>query len=507
MPTEEVLSQEDQINVAVVGRGVRLDMGEPVEAVEPAPVAEPVRVQEADPEPMHAPKGTISPEPQATSQSMPVIEGMELMGEAVDPPSKQERRGPKPVAEDIDLMGDASEPSGKKGKKKPLTKGQKIAAGAALLALFMVAASNFIPKDGAVPAQQAQAETSLDGAAPMPKEASQTIMMELSPEDAELLKAAKLQKARDAAGALQLIDGGGPLPLELANVPERKQAALEQVGAGGGVPPAPSAPPYVGEVKPGAKMPVTTQVTNVQPEAPSRPADRNSATMDIPLTQSQNIPSDIAGLREVSERANMAPPISKLAAPLEESKVAAKPEVKQEPKPAAPDVLKKKPAATAPVAKVEAIVQKKTETEPLKKVEVKTSEKVEKLKPVKPVTVAEDPRRAKTVRLESDEDLSSGYALPIREVHANGRPVAQSRPSTQEAVKTTFAEPKQSAKMTRSTPEVMHVDVGYGLVTNPSTQLPIRVKVGDALPNGAVVSGFDPVKGLINTNRGSYGMK
>ncbi len=61
--------------------------------------------------------------------------------------------------------------------------------------------------------------------------------------------------------------------------------------------------------------------------------------------------------------------------------------------------------------------------------------------------------------------------------------------------------------MTRSTPDVMHVDVGYGVVTNPTTQLPIRVKVGDALPNGAVVSGFDPVKGLINTSRGSYGMK
>ena len=507
MPTEEVQSQEDQINSAVVGRGVRLDMGEPVEALQPTPVAEPARVQEPEPEPVYASQAKTSPEPQITSRSKPVIEEMGLMGEAVDSSSKQGRRWAKPAAEDIDLMGDASKTSGHKGKKKPLTKGQKIGAGVALLALCLVAASNFLPKDGAVPAQQAQTEAGPDGAAPMPKEATQGVMVEVSAEDAELLKAAKLQKARDAAGAVQRIDGGGPLPSELGNVPARMQEPMTPLGAGVVAPtPAPAAT-YVAEVKPGAKMPGTAQVTNIQPEAPSKPADRNSASMDIPLTQNQNIPSDIAELREISDRANMAPPLAKLAAPLEESKAAPKPEVKPDPKPVAPEVLKKQPAATAPVAKVEPAAQKKTDPEPLKKVEVKAPEKVEKPKPVKPVRVAEEPRRAKPVRVESDEDLASGFALPIREVHANGRPVSQARPSAQEPAKVTFAEPKQSAKMSRTTPEVMHVDVGYGLVTNPSTQLPIRVKVGDSLPNGAVVSGFDPVKGLINTNRGSYGMK
>ena len=358
MPTEQQ-SQEDQINAAVVGRGVRLPMGDPVEVVEP--VQEPARILEREPQPEveAPPKGNGS----SKSAAMPHVEEMGLMGDSTSPSThKQGRRWGKPDAEDIAPMGETGERPVKRGKKKPLTKSQKIFVASGVLALVLVAASNLIPKEMPTTAPLAQTGPGADATAPMPKD-SAPLLIELTPEDVELLKAAKLQKAKEAAGALRAIESDGPLPTDLSNVPAAAPESLTPLSAGAVVAPASANALHAQEVKPSAKMPSTAPVANQQAEPPSKPVDRNTASMDIPLTQDQGVPSDIAGLKDVSERANKAPPVAKLAAPLEESKAPPKAEAKhdqkQEAKPPAVEALKKQPAVTTTAAKMEATAQKK----------------------------------------------------------------------------------------------------------------------------------------------------
>ena len=136
--------------------------------------------------------------------------------------------------------------------------------------------------------------------------------------------------------------------------------------------------------------------------------------------------------------------------------------------------------------------------------------KSEKKKPEATVRVAESPREKPKAKQQKDiniDDEASGFALPIREVHANGRPVAQlQKPSSSDALPIKFAEPRSRSKEPQGV-EVVHVEPGFALITNPASQLPMRVKVGESLPNGATVRSIDPVKGVINTNHGTYGMR
>ncbi|KGH23012.1 hypothetical protein [Comamonas thiooxydans] len=515
MPTEEVQSQEDQINAAVVGRGVRLDMGKRVSSASTGqknPTA--IEGVQSDRD-----RPTASPFKEPVDESFPSIEGLGLMGNDDAAVQKPGRRSGSVAPEDINLMEDELLVRRRLRKKGALSLKNKILGGLGVSAICVLVATNFIPKVKGTPSSSDQQQSANTvSVAPMPTASAKPLMVELSPEEVAMLTAARKQKALSAAAATA-VDGDGPLPAELATVRgistqnslPVNEVRTQNVG---------SAAPYVVEVKPGAstiKLPATEHAvaSGAAPAAPAKAVDKNSATMDIPLTSNAGVSSDIAGLKEVAERANKAPPTARLAEPLEESKQASKPdskpvtkvEKKQDEMPAATEALKRQPpAAASPKADVVAV--KKVEPEPSKKLEAKAVEKVEKPRPVaKPVKVADESRNAKPVRVDSDVEASSGFALPIREVHANGRPVAPMKPAQQEATREVSTEQKQHSKPAKSGPEVMHVDVAYGLVTNPSTLLPIRVKVGDTLANGAVVSGFDPVKGVINTNRGSYGMK
>lgn len=508
MATEEVQSQEHQINAAVVGRGVRLELGEPLdETAEPVHKRKPLFEREA----LGVPPIYQHVRDRNEEMARPLIQEVD---QADDPTSagapKQNRRKATVEPEDIAMMEESPKTKRKKESKKPLTKGQKLLAGAGLIGVCIIAASNLIPKDGTSQAPQAQTAPVPQTAAPMPSEPA-TLMMQLTPDEMELLKAARLQKTKESSDAARAANNDGPLPAELSSVPVGESDPLASFVDGTIASTAPVVKPSMRVAKPGAEMPSAAPAPKPQPESKPKLVDKNTATMDVPLTQDPGIPSDIAELREVAERSKNAPPVAKLAAPLEESKAStksAKIEAKQEPsldsKTPAADLLQKQPTAAVVSVKPEAPSSKKMEAEPAKKVAVK---QVEKPKSIKPAKVQNDQPRAKSRTEESEEDFASGYALPIREIHANGRPVVQTKPVTREPTKTTLAEPKPSSRVTRSAPEIMHVDVAYGLVTNPTTQLPIRVKVGDVLPNGAVVSGFDPVKGVINTSRGSYGMK
>lgn len=227
-----------------------------------------------------------------------------------------------------------------------------------------------------------------------------------------------------------------------------------------------------------------------------------------------------------------APPVAKLAQPLQVSATKT-----DSPPTKAPDAAAVKPSASDKVSSAEASEQKKVqEAKPaeakekvqshvetkaapatalqVKKGEGKSAKKDDsKVDKPKPITKAEQkkpaPRaqQAQKVKRSDLEDLS-GFALPIRELLPNGKPVHQvsEKPAarTSSVDESRLVQPRDSGSKQRV--EVVHVETGFALVTNPNTQLPMRVLRGQQLPNGATVTGIDSKNGLIHTNRGVYGM-
>ncbi|QXW20174.1 hypothetical protein KXJ72_17895 (plasmid) [Comamonas aquatica] len=179
--------------------------------------------------------------------------------------------------------------------------------------------------------------------------------------------------------------------------------------------------------------------------------------------------------------------------PKPEMKPEPKPEVKPEPKPEVKPEPKPKPKPKPKPAE-------KPELKPAPKSVTKIATKNEQVKSSSRV-------ESKKVNPSRLEDLS-GFALPIRELLPNGKPVQTitSKPdfSRSGSDDQRLATPRDAGGGQRV--EVVHVGEDFALVTNPKTQLPMRVSLGQQLPNGATVISLDGKTGHINTNRGKYGM-
>ncbi|MEQ6436300.1 hypothetical protein V8Z74_14900 [Comamonas sp. w2-DMI] len=306
--------------------------------------------------------------------------------------------------------------------------------------------------------------------------------------------------------------------------------SLEQVTAGtlpkalAGQPPAMPGP--AGSVAVNAASAKAEPTTKPQvPQQPSTPLaapqlpsqsttlDKHSSSMDIPLTSDSVTSADIASLKQSAVPSTA--PSSKLAKPLEEARVTEdKAEAKSASKPEAKVSAKDAVQSIAESPKV-AIAAKKPDvvksSDP-KQVSVAKVERPRGEAKPRQQEFNQDRTKAKTAKNEREDADTAGFALPIREVHANGRPVSPAVPTTTPAEKAPirYAEPRQNASRdngrSSGTVEVVHVESAYALVTNPNTQLPMRVVIGGTLPNGAVVDGLDAARGIIKTNRGSYGM-
>ena len=234
--------------------------------------------------------------------------------------------------------------------------------------------------------------------------------------------------------------------------------------------------------------------------------DKNSSSMDVPLTADHGTSADIASLKQSSGAGTA--PSAKLATPVEEvrapektaSKTPQKPEAKPSPKEAASTPTDSPKLATAPTKEAQA-----KQVDP----KAQATAKLEKHKHEVKANLQEasqEKAKPKLVRNVRDDDEFTGYALPIREVYANGRPVSQATSTPVAKAPERPAEQRQNISRSGGAVEVVHVELNYALVTNPNSQLPMRVSVGGTLPNGAVVKSFDVARGVIITNRGSYGM-
>ena len=249
----------------------------------------------------------------------------------------------------------------------------------------------------------------------------------------------------------------------------------------------------------------------------AKPTDKHNSAMDIGLGGDSTTSADLAQLKNTPAEST-AGPSSQLSKPLQEirpeaGKQEVKPLQKQEGQPDSKQNLEPqaalKPAAGSSALKLNKAALAVAEVPAAQ--HVKPVVKADKKKPEVSVRVTESAREKPKAKAQKDnnnmDDEASGFALPIREVHANGRPVAQAQKShSSDSLPIKFAEPRARAKESQGV-EVVHVESGFALITNPASQLPMRIKVGESLPNGATVRSIDPAKGVINTNHGTYGMR
>lgn len=245
-------------------------------------------------------------------------------------------------------------------------------------------------------------------------------------------------------------------------------------------------------------------------------ASARDSAIDVPLSAA-GVSDDIQAA--IASKAQDAPS-AKLAKPLAESKPAAitSGEAKKQSEKAAVD----KPSPTVELAdngKAKPNAPKNVQEEK-KPSNLEAKKAVERKKPaaVEEQKKQADPPKQKTSATakpsKRDDDEFVGFALPIREVYANGRavaPVAKSSTPAQTAVAPEkLAKPIDvragTGKPVAAVVEVVHVERNFALVTNPATQLPMRVSVGDKLPNGATVTGFSADTSTISTSRGPIGI-
>lgn len=482
-------NQEDQINAAVVGRGVRLHMGKRIDGLNTAGMDSRGKIV---PPSAVVPPPVIEPMSSSTHDSEPVKRDLDAQaGDPLDFGS--EGVG---LMEDAVLISTMKQKRVRKTSLRPLNQNVKLAIGG----IALLAAGYFggeLLNQGSEQQRISHPTTagveSVDAAAPMP----------IDP----------ISPSVDAVTAVDATEqrNDGPLPAGLA-MPASEAITMPSITQGA------------------ASSPKPSKVDGAKPQPDKSPAsttavDKQNAAMNVPLGDGSDESSDISQLKEIADIASKQPPSARLAKPLEETKVAPAAMVPSQSLEKATSDDKRNEAkhlqpegtVNAAAAKVSVGNEKSQSKASDANVESKPAVKQAQVKPEtkklenKQTKKSVEPKNSVKTQKPSqfgDDDLGSGFALPIREVYANGKPVTRAAtPERTSATQLKLAEPRATTKQGKSTPDVMHVDVGYAVVANPASQLPMRVNVGDVLTNGAVVSGFDPVKGTIQTNRGSYGMK
>ena len=477
-------SQDDQINSIVVGRGVKLRMGEPIDGLssqstKPVTASAPFEQSDAQTEV----KETESEEDLQASADA------DLDFLATQKPKKASKK----------LL----EKKAKTGKKQ-IPKKNLIAASLVVLAIVGFGAVQLTRS----PKTEVASDLS-DLAAKAPRSQGGSDNQQRTDVPGDVLQRALADSDLSGEGS-----SGTRLPAQLTTPPP-DQGPLPSGQVSPIVVPAPATMGNTGQANP-VVMPRAQAQANSNIAEQAKPTDKHNSAMDIGLGGDSATSADLAQLKN-TPAASTAGPSSQLSKPLQEirpesGKQEVKPQQKQEGQPESKQNLEPQ-AALKPAAGSSALKLNKaapTVAEVPAAQPVKPVVKAEKKKPEVSVRVAESAREKPKAKAQKDnnmDDEASGFALPIREVHANGRPVAQAqKSSSSDSLPIKFAEPRARTKESQGV-EVVHVESGFALITNPASQLPMRIKVGESLPNGATVRSIDPAKGVINTNNGTYGMR
>lgn len=480
-------SLDDQINSIVVGRGVKLRMGEPIDGLSS---------QSKKPE-----RASASFDNSGAQTEVKELGSDELLHESeeadLDLLESKKTKNPRKK-----LFGEKTNTA-----KKQIPKKNYITASLVVLALLGFAGVQLTR----APKQEVASDlTDLKAkASPLPGGQQATEPQPRNEVSGDVLQRALADSDLSGEGSM-----GTHLPAQLT-APPPDQGPLPAGQVSQVVIPAAPTIASAGQTNP-VVMPKAQVQGNASVADQPKPTDKHSSSMDISLGGDSATSADLAQLK-TSPAVSTNGPSPQLAKPLQEVRTeAAKPEAKPQQKTEALPESKQnpepqaalQPAATGTALKLNKAVPVVAEVASAQS--AKAVVKSEKKKPEATVRVAESPREKPKAKQQKDiniDDEASGFALPIREVHANGRPVAQlQKPSSSDALPIKFAEPRSRSKEPQGV-EVVHVEPGFALITNPASQLPMRVKVGESLPNGATVRSIDPVKGVINTNHGTYGMR
>ena len=487
-------SQDDQINSIVVGRGVKLRMGEPIDGLsskssKPVTASAPFDQSDAQTEV----KETESEEDLQASADTDTDADADADAEL----DLLETQKPKKASKKL------LEKKAKTGKKQ-IPKKNLIAASLVVLAIVGFGAVQLTRS----PKTEVASDLS-DLAAKAPRSQGGSDNQQRTDVPGDVLQRALADSDLSGEGS-----SGTRLPAQLTTPPP-DQGPLPSGQVSPIVVPAPATMGNTGQANP-VVMPRAQAQANSNIAEQAKPTDKHNSAMDIGLGGDSATSADLAQLKN-TPAASTAGPSSQLSKPLQEirpesGKQEVKPQQKQEGQPESKQNLEPQ-AALKPAAGSSALKLNKaapTVAEVPAAQPVKPVVKAEKKKPEVSVRVAESAREKPKAKAQKDnnmDDEASGFALPIREVHANGRPVAQAqKSSSSDSLPIKFAEPRARTKESQGV-EVVHVESGFALITNPASQLPMRIKVGESLPNGATVKSIDPAKGVINTNNGTYGMR